>query len=626
VSIREHAVARLAAALMVAGLIIGWASGPALAQAERISAYDVDIVIEPEGSLLVVERIAYDFGGLERHGIFRDIPVRLHYDDTYDRIYRVDVLSVEGSPGTPDRYEVLDQGTLLRIKIGDPDRTITGSHGYTLTYRVEGALNHFADHDELFWNPLGHEWPVPMGAVSAQVSLPAAIDRVACFVGPRGSTLPCEDSAVDGSTATFGHASLGPYEGLTVVVGFPTGVVPTPEPILEEPRTLLSGFAVTPLTMSLTLALLALVLAGVGWLWWANGRDRRAVGSPVDIAYGTTPAGEQAVPLFEQGVYPVEYAPPEEIRPGQVGTLVDEAANPLDVTATIVDLAVRGYLRIEEIPKRWLLGKTDWRLVKLKEADGELLEYERLLLDGLFSVGDADEPDVDEPEQDASPGAANRGLASVKLSGLRRKFHTKLAEVQDALYDDVARRRWFAARPDKVRRRWAGLGFVVMMAGDGLIVLAAWKTHLGLVPIPIALGGLILAIGSRWMPRRTPRGTGLVRRILGFRTYIDTAETQEARFAEKENLFSRYLPYAVVFGLTEKWARAFAGLGDRAPDASWYVGSRPFTYNAFASSIDGFSVSTAGTIASTPSGSGASGFGGGGSSGGGGGGGGGGSW
>jgi hypothetical protein len=82
----------------------------------------------------------------------------------------------------------------------------------------------------------------------------------------------------------------------------------------------------------------------------------------------------------------------------------------------------------------------------------------------------------------------------------------------------------------------------------------------------------------------------------------------------------------VVFGLTEKWARAFAGLGDRAPDTSWYVGSQPFTYNAFASSIDGFSVSTAGTIASTPSGSGSSGFGGGGSSGGGGGGGGGGSW
>ena len=122
----------------------------------------------------------------------------------------------------------------------------------------------------------------------------------------------------------------------------------------------------------------------------------------------------------------------------------------------------------------------------------------------------------------------------------------------------------------------------------------------------------------------TASGTGLVRRVWGFRTYIDTAEAQEARFQERENIFSKYLPYAIVFGLTEKWAKAFAGLSEEMPQAGWYVGSRPFAYNTFASSIDHFTVSSSGTIASTPGGSGGSGFGG--SSGGGGGGGGGGSW
>ncbi len=100
-----------------------------------------------------------------------------------------------------------------------------------------------------------------------------------------------------------------------------------------------------------------------------------------------------------------------------------------------------------------------------------------------------------------------------------------------------------------------------------------------------------------------------------------------ARFAERENLFPRFLPYAIVFGLTEKWAKAFAALGEQPPsDMSWYVSTRPFVFAGFAEAMDGFAVTTAGTISATPGGSGSSGFGGGGFSGGGGGGGGGGSW
>jgi uncharacterized membrane protein len=118
----------------------------------------------------------------------------------------------------------------------------------------------------------------------------------------------------------------------------------------------------------------------------------------------------------------------------------------------------------------------------------------------------------------------------------------------------------------------------------------------------------------------------MLRRVFGFRRYIDTAEVQEAKFDEQVNLFTRYLPYAVVFGAVERWARAFHGLADQEIQPSWYVGSHPFTAVAFASSIDHFSVTTAGSIASTPGTSGVSGFSGGGFSGGGGGGGGGGSW
>ena len=135
---------------------------------------------------------------------------------------------------------------------------------------------------------------------------------------------------------------------------------------------------------------------------------------------------------------------------------------------------------------------------------------------------------------------------------------------------------------------------------------------------PSSAAAVLVLAGANRMPRRTAVGTGLVRRVAGFRRYIETAETEPARFAERANLFYQYLPYAVVFGCTDRWARAFEGLGD-LPQGSWYVGPHPFTVTSFSEAIDGFAVTSTGTIASTPGGSGSSGFGGGGSSGGGGG-------
>jgi uncharacterized membrane protein YgcG len=638
----------IAAAALTTPLLL---SSPAAAQGtERILNYDVQIAVESTGDIFVTEVIDYDLGGAERHGIFRTIPVRFRYNDRYDRIHRVELLSVKGSANTPDQFEEEREGDGLRIRIGDPDRTITGRHTYAIVYRVEGALNNFPDHNELYWNAIGTEWEVPIDNAKVRVTT-LGITEVACFAGPFESRLPCASSNFEEPTATFSHGGLSSYEGLTVVVGFRKGLIPDPRPILEERWSFARAFSVNRYTVGAAGVLLLLVIVAVGRLLWVTGRDRRAVGSQIDIAYGTTPEGAQAVPPFEDGTFPVEFAPPDGVRPGQVGVLVDEIVNSVDVTATIVDLGVRGYLRIEEIPKKWLLGKSDWRLVQLRQADGDLYTYERVLLEGLFEDPDEEameEVEEEEPENESgdeltepapnrdeamyAPDAAqrtetppNEQIATVTVSALRRKFHTRFQRVQRALYTDVARRRWFTARPDKVRQRWAGWGFAATAAGVGLTALAAWRTHLGLIPLPLVLGGLVLWAGAKWMPRRTPKGTGIVRRVLGFRTYIDAAEAHMSRWAEQENVFSRFLPYAIVFGLTEKWARAFAQLG-QAPPTPWYVGTRPFSTQGFVSSVDNFALSSAGTLSSRPAASGGSGLGGGGFSGGGGGGGGGGSW
>ena len=204
-------------------------------------------------------------------------------------------------------------------------------------------------------------------------------------------------------------------------------------------------------------------------------------------------------------------------------------------------------------------------------------------------------------------------------------FAARLKGVQESLYADAVKRGWFSERPDKVRTTWYALGVVALIVAGGVAFALAAFTHWGLLGIPLILGAVLLLASAGRMPARTAKGTAMLRRVRGFRTVIETAETHMSRWAEKELVFTRFLPFAVVFGCTDKWAKAFEALGIE-PDTSWYVSPRPFVYAQFADSMEGFAVTTGGTIASTPSGSGSSGFSGGGFSGGGGGGGGGGSW
>ena len=592
--------------LLVIAVVLLLAAPTARAQdgfVEQIHAYGFDATIEDDGDLVVTETIVYDFGTTERHGILRDIPTRFHYDDTHDRVYRLRDVEVSSQTAPDDLAREDGPGGTTRLRIGDADRTITGEHTYVISYRLEGSLNAFDDHVELYWNAIGTEWPVRIANATAVVSAPAPIDRATCFTGAYGSQLPCETTSIDGTSARFTEDVLHASEAMTFVVSLPVGSVTATGPILEERWSLDRAFSRTPATLSASFGLLGLLLAGVGLLGWRVGRDRRAVGSAVDVAFGDGDEHER-VPLFADHDGPVQVEPPDGLRPGQIGTLVDERANPLDVTATIVDLAVRGYLRIEEIPKSGWFSKADWRLVRLREPDDALLAYERSLMKGLFESG-----------------------VEVELSELKTKFSKRLQKVQDALYRDAIERRWFRESPEKVRTRWLLIGLFVMIDGIVLTVMAAWLTRLGLVPLPIVVGGVLLMVMSSRMPYRTAKGTGVLVRALGFRRFIEESEKDRARFAEQQHLFSEYLPYAVVFGATEKWAKAFEGLDGELPDqSSWYVGTHPFTYSAFSSSMDGFTTTTAGTIASTPSSSGTSGFGGGGFSGGGGGGGGGGSW
>ncbi len=608
-------LARMVAVLVVLGAVALQALAQPAAADEGwvIERFHADVAILPTGELVINEVIDVDFGSLEKHGIYRDIPVRYEYDAKNDRVYRLTVVSVTDGSGKAWKYERSQEGAQEIIKIGDADKTISGRQSYRIAYRVEGALNAFDDHDELFWNVNGADWPVPMRAVSATVRLPGGIVRTACFQGFSGSTEACRITGTGDSTDNNATRPVRPGDGadyaatrplgtgeqLTIVTGLRKGTVAAPVPLLRaKPREFLQYFELAQPTLGAALFALLAGLALVGRQWWRHGRDREFR----KRFYLNDDGGEQIRPLFEADPVIVEYEPPDKLRPAQLGVVLDQRADTKDCTATIVDLAVRGYLRITEEPKPWLFGDVDWLITRAKLADDELAPFEKRLYDGLFE-----------------------GREDVKLSKLKGTFAPTLASAEDDLYADAVKRRWFTRDPRSTTKLWFALGVAVVVAGAGLGYLLGMYFGAALIGVAVAIVGLTFVVTAAAMPARTAVASETLRRTLGFRRYMITAEKDRAAFAEKANLFSAYLPYAIVFGCVGKWAKAFSGVDTAAATSGWYSGARGFQAASFSSNLQSFSSSMSSTIASTPGGHGSSGFSGG-SSGGGGGGGGGGSW
>ncbi len=573
---------------------------------EHVARYNVTMTVEKGGAMRVREAITYDFGSTPKHGIFRDLVQREVYtaDTKYDRVYRISDVHVS------DQVKVSTQGRYLHLRIGDPDQTVTGTHDYTFDYTVRGAPIAQPDHDELYWDAIGLQWGVPIDSANVRVVMPAGVTRIACFSGGQGSHLGCDRMSHRGDAATFAVEDLDSFAGVTVVVAIPKGSIePPPAPILEKRWNVDDAFARRPDTVGLGGGLALLGVGGAAALAWRRGRDRRFTGGAVDQAMGNLSGEEERMPVLRARAGPVEFVPPDGIRPGQVGVLVDENANLLDVTATIIDLAVRGYLTITELPPEGLFHRRhDYELARVdpEPADRtELLPYERTVLSSLFTTSDA-----------------------VKLSDLKYKFRADLLAIRNAMYDDAVKQGWYRMRPDRTRAAWHALGIAVVVVGGVLVFVAARWSSYGLVPIGVVIAGLALLAVAHHMPARTGKGSGMLSRVRGFRRLFDEGDEDiRARFAEQHDIFSQYLPYAIVFGCATKWAHAFEGLDSEALGTTgWYSGhDGAFDALVIAHAMDDFGTVATGTMyASQPSSSGGSGFGG--SSGGGGGGGGGGSW
>ncbi len=603
----ERALSACLAAVALAGVVLAVVAVPASAQAafgERIESWSVDTVIEPDGTVVVSETVRYDFAtASDRHGFVRSVLTRQHYDDRYDRVYGLELVDATAD-GAAVRSRVERSGDYHLIRLGDPDVVVSGVVTYRYTYELTGILNGFLESDELYWNVIDQtDQFVDVESAAVTVRAPGALIEALCFAGPVGSSSSCDAAAVIDGTARYEQSSVPAGEVLTVVAVIPSGAVTVALPVLDERWSLRRAFTVDTSRVAGAVGILIAGLAAIFALALARGRDRQAVGSPVDAIFPAPGAASEPVPTFRRPIAPIEFEPPDGVRPGMIGLLTDERVDAVDLSATLVDLAVRGYLRIDELDKRFL-RRQDYRLVQLIEPDAALAEYERRLLAKIFATS-----------------------TDVQLSSLRHRVD--LDSVRQAMYAEAMRHKWFHRRPDRTRGRWESIGGGVVVVGLSLTVLLAWRTHWALLGVPVAIVGWFLQrVAPRFMPQRTVRGTAALRRALGFREFIVNSEVHRARFAERRHIFTEYLPYAVAFEATDRWARTFADLGGdpEAATTDFYHGPRRFAAGELGESLGEFSASLSSVLGRTAGGSGGRGSSGGGRAGGGGGGGGGGSW
>lgn len=565
----------------------------------RITDYQVRASVDAGGKTAVRLLIDFDFGTDPGHGPYLTFPLRQEIADDPDhwRMLDMEIGQVSSPSGANAEVQTQEESGNLLVRVGNENLTYTGVQTYQVDYTIRGLITPRQANsglDEFNWNPVGTGWEVPIIQVGVQLTGPADITKAACFQG-YDFRQPCQASS-SGRDAQYQASAVGNGDGVQVVAGFPAGTFTGAEARIERRLTLGNMFTLTPWTVGVSGLLAALGLTTVIRRTRRSARDQVFLG----LTPGLTPApGQEASVGHEQRELPVtvQFTPPANARPGELGTLMDATADGSDVTATIIDLAVRGHIRITQT------GDRHWTF-DLMPSNEPMDAFEQRLIQRIFS---------------SSSRVTTDDLRNTAYAGV-------LTNTRQDLYQRVsAELKWFTANPVVVRvlAFLAGIALVVLGAGLSFVLgMYGW----GLVGLGFVLTGIAVVVLNNRFGSRTATGSAMLAQTKGFELYLRTAEADQIKFEEGIDVYSRYLPYAIVFGVAERWTRVFeqlAAQGRYTFSPYWYVGyGTGFGLGHLASSMDVLASTMSSSLQhATAASSGGSGFSGGGGHGGGGGGG-----
>jgi uncharacterized membrane protein len=544
---------------------------PAWARSYHISRFNSVIHVDEDGSARIEEQITFVFSG-EYHGIYRDIPVDYPGPSGSNYTLFIKVGAITDDSGEKLKVEKKTSGGFLHLKIYVPGATDT-TRTVNIEYSVANGTRFFEDHDEFYWNVTGNDWPVRIEQASAIIYFPPETSgklRAQAFEGVYGSSQHAAASVTGPGVSVESSGPLPMRGGLTADIYIEKGVLHQPSGIARFFRFVRSNPVVT---------LPVWAFAVMFPLWWLKGRD--------------PDPGMSVAPMYE---------PPEKMGPAEVGTLIDGSVDPRDITSVLIDMAVRGYVKIVETQHKGFLSTTkdyEFHLLKDRNQWNDLTDYERAMLDNVFSGGQV-----------------------TLLSSLRNRFYTALPMIKSEIMGALKSKGMYSVDPDSAKGYW-GLGLLLVALPYAALQVFGIADFLSSVPIAILCGAIALAIIiiiGRLLTATSLKGARTQVQIQGFQEFMNRVDADRLKRMPPDT-FEKFLPYAMALGVEHHWAKAFEGIIQNPP--AWYQGSYGgnFTTFYFISSLGSMTQTASSTFVSAPrassSGSGWSGGGGGGFSGGG---------
>jgi Predicted membrane protein (DUF2207) len=557
---------------LLLALLICILTGVAQAKSWRVADFQENITVNPDGTAVVEERISLAFVG-EWHGIHRTIPIEYPGPNGTNYELFLEVTSVTDGSGGKLKYDSSTSNGARDLKIYIPD-AVDATRTVEITYRVRNGTRFFDSYDEFYWNVTGNDWPVPIDHAAATVRFPLAASgslRAQAFTGVYGSSQRDATAKAAGPEAVFETNNPLPMRGgLTIDVYIP-------KDILKEPSALTKFFWFVGGNPIVFLPLVTLI--GMFSLWWLKGRD--------------PDPGVSVAPM---------YAPPSGISPAEAGTLLNDSIHPRDITSTIIDLAVRGYIKIEETAEKTLVFTHKdyiFHLLKPREQWGNDLEpHERVMLENVFAGG-----------------------SDTRLSSLKNRFYTAVPVIRQDIMAALKTKGIYLLDPDSANGYSIGMEVAIVVC-FGILQYLGWANFFNsplLLVVCVPLSALIWWLFARVMTAKTVKGGQTRVAVLGFQEFMNRVDGERLKVMPPTT-FEKFLPYAMALGVEHHWAQAFAGIVKDPPQ--WYVGPGGygvgvFNPTFFSSSMNSMATDMHQVFVSAPrASSGGSGFGGGGGGGG----------
>ena len=554
---------RLGALLAFFALTFGLLAGPLALTAHadgNASLFVVEANLAKDGTLKVKQSIT--FTGAVPPELTQKFETRqdLVGDRQYVQTISDITASVKGAAVSPT-IETDDRFTTVTVATNGATEVMMG-------YTVIGAVVTIDGGETALRWALLQGLSAQVAEFAATVQIPTQFSYIKCTAGAPNSQVPCDSASAgtEGSQIpTFRDGPRGQGEVVVVDIGFPANTVASNEQI-DYRWTVGRAFSAEPLQLALALGLLALGAVALFMLHRRSG---------VDVQPGEQIA--RAGEFVPTGAGQSEFRVVDDVRPGHVGTVADERVDPIDVTATLVDLAVRGHLVITELPREAEFARSDWTLTRTGAPDDELHPFERQLLDGIAPAG-----------------------SSVKVSDLASRVDEAIGGVQDALYDEVVANGWYERRPDAIRNKWTQLALGALITSVAVTGVLAAFTTFGLVGLALIILSLGLIFVGQEMPARSAKGAALLAGLGALRSDLLSHPTNQMPPGSELREISEVLPYAIVLGGTDRWLDAIVATDDDdSPDSEdlhWYHGPAEWHLRDLPDSLKNFVTTVSGTL------------------------------